>query len=100
MRDDDDLLEAVAEAAQQLDDVLPPRFIERPEDFVENEERQFLSRALGDHLRDREAEDEIGEIFFAAGDDGLGDSLLEHRQAVLIVELQFGIARVGELDEK
>ena len=50
MGDQNHLLETVLKSAQQLDDVEPPRFIQRPEHFVENEKREILTRALGDHL--------------------------------------------------
>src|SRR5712671_4026742 len=36
VRDQDDLLEAVLEPTQQLDDVESPRLVQRPEDLIQN----------------------------------------------------------------
>src|SRR5829696_1693858 len=47
VRDEDDLLEPVLQPAQQLDDVLTPRLVQRAEHLVENQQREALPRALG-----------------------------------------------------
>src|SRR3954468_18188874 len=48
VRDDDDLLETIVQALEKLDHVVPPVLVERAEHLVEDEERERLTRALGD----------------------------------------------------
>src|SRR5689334_15791340 len=42
--DDDDLREAIPQLPQQSEHMLATAFIERPEDFVQHEERERLAR--------------------------------------------------------
>ncbi len=85
---------------QEIHDACAPELVERAEDLVQDEQRERLPGALGDHLRDREAQHEVGEILLAAGDHRLGDAVLEHDDVVLIVELDLGVAAVGELAQE
>src|SRR5688572_29865588 len=53
MGDEDHLLEAVFQVVQQLDDVVAARHVQRAEHLVQDEQRQRVAGALGDHLRQR-----------------------------------------------
>src|SRR5579875_3534366 len=50
VRDQNDLLETVLKTTQQIDDVVAARLVERTEDFVEDQQREWLPRTLRDHL--------------------------------------------------
>src|SRR3954471_8114586 len=100
VRDEDDLLESIVQPMQQADDILAARFVERAKHLVENEQRQRLTRSLGDHLRDREAQDEVCEIVFAAGDNVLRQPVFDEDKVVILVQLKLRVSAVGELCEQ
>src|SRR6185436_3505849 len=68
MRDQNDLGESVCQAAQQIYHRGSAILIQRAEDLVQNEERERLSRPLGDHLTDRQPKRQVGHILLTAGD--------------------------------
>ena len=97
MRYENHLREAVAQAAQQREDVLAPRLVERAEDFVEHEQRERLPRALGDHLRDGEPQYKIRDVLFSTRDHRLRNPLVEHDDAVILVQIDLIVTRIGEI---
>ena len=100
MGDEDDLGEAVGQAPQQVDHRGAPVLVERAEDLVQDEQRERLAGALRDHLADGEPERQVGDVLLAAGDDRLGIAVVEQRGAVVLVELEVGVAAVGEVAQE
>ena len=97
MGDEDDLREAVGQAPQQVHHGGPAVLIERAEDLIEDQQRQRLPGALRDHLADGEAKREVGDVLLATGDDRLGIAVVEQRGAIVLVQLEIGVAPVGEI---
>ena len=100
VRDEDHLGEAVGQAAQQVHHGEAAVLVQRAEDLVQHQQRQRLAGALRDHLADGEAERQVGDVFLAAGDDGLGLAVVQQRGPVVLVELQLGVAAVGEVAQE
>src|SRR3989442_14655668 len=71
VRDENDLRETIAQTTQQREYVLAAGFVEGAEDLVQHQEGERLPRALGDHLRDRETQDEIRDVLFPPRDHRL-----------------------------
>src|SRR5579863_1065989 len=79
---------------------MPPRFVQRPEHFVQYQQRKRLARTLGDHLRDREPQHQVRQILLATRDDRLRQPVLEHDDVVLIVEFELAIPALGQIREE
>src|SRR5947208_4296262 len=77
-----------------------PGLVERAEDLVEHEQRQRLTRPLGDHLRDREPQHEARDVLLAARDDRLRYAALEDREGVVFRQLELVVPAVGQVGEE
>ena len=77
-----------------------PVLVQRAEDLVQHQERERLPGALGDHLADGEAQREVRDVLLAAGDDRLGIAVVQEGGAVVLVQLQLGVAPVGEVPQE
>src|SRR2546423_14312271 len=100
MCNENDLLEPIVQSAQQFHHVEATCLVQRTEDFVEDEQRETLPGALGDHLGDRQPQHQIGEILLAPRQHRLWNAVLENDDIVLIVQLELGVARVSQLTQK
>ena len=98
--DENDLREAVGEAPEQVDHGGAAVLVERAEDLVQDQQRQRLPRPLRDHLADRQPERQVGDVLLAAGDDRLGIAVVEQGRAVVLVQLELGVAAVGEVAQE
>src|SRR2546423_119321 len=58
------------------------------------------SCAPGDHLGDRQPQHQIGEVLLAARQHRLWNAVLENDDVVLIVQLELGVPRIGQLTKK
>src|SRR6266581_2778636 len=86
VRDENDLGETIAQTAQEREHVLAPRFVERAKDLVEHQQGERLSRALRDHLRDRNPQDEIRDVLFLATDYRVGPALVEAHSPIVLLQ--------------
>ena len=93
---DEDLSKAAAEGGQSIQYRLPTLRVQAPEDLVEDEQRKRLARPLLDELAQGEPQRERHHVLFATGQHRLADPVFYQRHAEISVELQRGVAAVGQ----
>jgi len=86
--------------AQKREHVLAPRFVQGAEDFIEYEQGERLPRPLGDHLGDRQTQDEIRNVLLPHPRSRLGHAFVEHDHAIVLVQVHLVVARVGEVGQE
>src|SRR5712692_4616459 len=100
MRDQDDLGEPVGQAPQQIHYGDPPILVERAEDLIQQQQRERLPRARGNHLADGEPKGQVCDVLFTTGHNGPGIAVVEQPNLVVLVQLELGVSPPGKIRQE